>query len=88
MAVDRNRSKNISTLIHKGDMSDKPGWIRISLHPTMTIEEIDYIAESVIEVINNYEKWEKDYVFSSETAEFYYKGLKNDNFDLRIEFNK
>lgn len=88
MDVDRDMSKNISSLIHKGDMSDKPGWVRISLHPTMTIDEIDYIAESVIEVINNYEEWEKDYEFSSKTAEFYYKGLKNDNFDLSVEYNK
>jgi len=88
MEVNRNMSKNISSLIHKGDMSEKPGWVRISLHPTMNLEEIDYIAESVISVITNYEKWEKDYEFSADTAEFYLKNSKNDIYDLKREYNK
>ena len=88
MNVDRNMSNNITNLIHKGDLSNKPGWVRISLHPIMTIEEIDYIADSVILVINNYEDWEKDYEFSAETGEFYYKNNSNNNFDLRTEYKK
>ncbi len=88
MDVSRDMSKNISSLIHKGDMSEKPGWVRISLHPTMNLEEIDYIAESVISVITNYEIWEKDYEFSTDTAEFYLKDSKNDIFDLKREYNK
>jgi hypothetical protein len=30
-----------------GAMESKPGWVRLSLHPTMTDEEIDYIADAV-----------------------------------------
>ncbi len=88
MNVDRKMSNNITSLIHKGDLSGKPGWVRISLHPIMTFEEIDYIAESVISVINNYEVWEKDYEFSIKTGEFHYKNNSNNNYDLRIEYQK
>jgi len=88
MDVDRKMSADITNLIHRGDLSKKPGWVRISLHPTMTEEEIDYIAESVIKVVENYSEWEKDYVFSNENAEFYLKNSVEDKFDLKDDYLK
>ena len=37
--VDIKMSKEITDKIDKGDLSMKPGWIRLSLHPTMTDDE-------------------------------------------------
>ncbi len=45
--VDRNRSNEITTLIDSGDNSQKPGWVRISLHPTMTEGEVNTIISAV-----------------------------------------
>lgn len=71
--VDPSRSKSITDKIDEGDLSDKPGWIRLSLHPTMTNEELKFIMDALEETIANSEEWGKDYVYSSKTNEFYLK---------------
>src|SRR5690606_14311487 len=38
-----DQSNKITSLINEGDLSEKPGWIRLSIHPTMTNQEIRYI---------------------------------------------
>ena len=38
--VDFKLSKEITDRIDAGDLSMKPGWIRLSLHPTMTDDEL------------------------------------------------
>ena len=38
--IDKTASKQISEKINHGDMSTKPGWVRFSIHPIMTDEEI------------------------------------------------
>jgi selenocysteine lyase/cysteine desulfurase len=43
--VSYDKSKHITDLINHGDLSQKPGWIRLSLHPTMTDEELFYIID-------------------------------------------
>ena len=30
-----------------GDLHSKPGWVRLSLHPTMTDTELDYILDAI-----------------------------------------
>lgn len=47
LGIGKERSAEITDLIDKGDHSAKPGWVRISLHPTMTDEEVALIAEAV-----------------------------------------
>jgi selenocysteine lyase/cysteine desulfurase len=48
--VDRDHSKEITCRIDSGDLSDKPGWVRLSLHPTMTDGELDYVAAALQEI--------------------------------------
>ncbi|WP_416866679.1 MAG: aminotransferase class V-fold PLP-dependent enzyme [Imperialibacter sp.] len=47
LGIDQYRSRQITDLIDQGDTSAKPGWVRISLHPTMTEEEVRLIVEGV-----------------------------------------
>jgi selenocysteine lyase/cysteine desulfurase len=47
LGIDQSQSKQITDLIDRGDTSAKPGWVRISLHPTMTDEEVRLIVEGV-----------------------------------------
>lgn len=69
--VDPTRSRRITDKINQGDLSEKPGWVRLSVHPTMTNHELNYIIDSVEEIIENADEWEKDYNYSSKTNEFY-----------------
>ncbi|WOK04819.1 aminotransferase class V-fold PLP-dependent enzyme [Imperialibacter roseus] len=50
LGIGAEQSKQITDLIDRGDTSAKPGWVRISLHPTMTDEEVRLIVESVVAV--------------------------------------
>jgi selenocysteine lyase/cysteine desulfurase len=76
--VSRNRSKQITNLIDQGDLSQKPGWVRLSLHPTMTNSELYYILDAIDLVVDNAETWARDYRYSSSTNEFYHRSEKTD----------
>ena len=67
------KSKHITSKITHGDLSEKPGWIRLSLHPTMTDEELNFICNSIGLVAKNFGKWVKDYEYNPKTNEFSYK---------------
>ncbi len=47
LRIDQVRSEAIREALLRGEMQSKPGWVRLSLHPTMTDDEIDYIANAV-----------------------------------------
>jgi selenocysteine lyase/cysteine desulfurase len=69
--VDPNKSKSITDKIDHGDYSEKPGWVRMSIHPTMTNEEIYFICDSIKQTVNNISDWQKDYKYSSSNNEYY-----------------
>ncbi|MBT6808950.1 MAG: aminotransferase class V-fold PLP-dependent enzyme [Flavobacteriales bacterium] len=68
--VDINFSHEITDQINEGDLTFKPGWVRMSLHPTMTDEEVLFIVNAIEEVANNHQKWATDYKYNSDTNEF------------------
>lgn len=71
--VDFSLSKEITDRIDAGDLSMKPGWIRLSLHPTMTDAELLFITEAIGQIIDNIKSWEIDYIYNSKTNEFHHK---------------
>jgi selenocysteine lyase/cysteine desulfurase len=71
--VDFILSREITDRIDAGDLSLKPGWIRLSLHPTMTADELLFIINSVKEIVRNASRWGKDYRYDNHTNEFYHK---------------
>jgi len=68
--VDPHRSHRIAEQIDHGDLSSKPGWVRLSIHPTMTDAEIDFILAAIRETTARAGEWEKDYSYSPSTNEF------------------
>jgi len=71
--VDFSLSKEITDRIEAGDLSLKPGWIRLSLHPTMTNEELLFIINAIDNTNRNASEWGKDYRYDNHTNEFYHK---------------
>ena len=61
--IGQDQSRLITNLIDQGDYSEKPGWMRISLHPTMTDREILFIAESLQSLADNHLVWREEYDF-------------------------
>ncbi len=74
LGVSYEQSHNITGKINTGDLSEKPGWIRLSIHPTMTDEEAHTLVRAVTELCENHEEWSKEYVYDLATNEFYRKG--------------
>ena len=69
-----------------GDLSEKPGFVRVSLHPTMTNEELDLIINAVSEIAENHEQWGKEYVYDSNNNEFYHISEKKDKTERITEW--
>lgn len=74
--VDYRLSKEITDRIESGDLSLKPGWVRLSLHPTMTDEELLYITAAISETAEKGNEWGKDYVYNRCTNEFHHRDFK------------
>ncbi|EAY30170.1 aminotransferase class V-fold PLP-dependent enzyme [Microscilla marina] len=63
--VNPQQSQKITDMINQGDFSNKPGWIRISLHPTMTNDEVVFIADGIEQLAKHHEQWCQDYGFEA-----------------------
>jgi selenocysteine lyase/cysteine desulfurase len=68
--IDKDFSAAISEGIATKNMNDKPGWVRVSLHPIMTNKEVLFITDALKEVVENKSEWEKDYTYNPATNEF------------------
>ncbi|KAF2337156.1 aminotransferase class V-fold PLP-dependent enzyme [Flavobacterium daemonense] len=71
--VDQETSNKLVNEITIGDLIKKPGWIRMSIHPTTTDEEIAYVCDSIKELAKNHETWALDYSYNKNTNEFVHK---------------
>ena len=74
-------SKEITDKIDAGDLSLKPGWIRLSLHPTMTDDELLYILDAIKQTVENADEWKNDYVYNKHTNEFHHSTFPDNNPD-------
>jgi selenocysteine lyase/cysteine desulfurase len=73
LEVSYDQSEEITQKISHGDLSEKPGWVRWSLHPTMTDEEVRSILHAVSEVTLHFREWAEDYVYLSKKNEFVHR---------------
>jgi selenocysteine lyase/cysteine desulfurase len=67
--VNQETSHNLVCSISSGDLSKKPGWIRMSIHPTTTNSEIKLVCDAIKALTTNFKSWQEDYI---------YNPLKND----------
>lgn len=73
LGIDREPSQQMAQAILNGDLSGKPGWTRVSLHPTMTLDEVVCIADAIREIVMNGASWRKDYVLDSASGEWHHR---------------
>ena len=71
--VSYEKSRQITNLINTGDLSQKPGWVRVSLHPTMRNNELYFIADAIKQIAENHIEWQKDYDYDKHSNEFKHK---------------
>ncbi|MGY0392178.1 aminotransferase class V-fold PLP-dependent enzyme [Bizionia sp. KMM 8389] len=73
--VDQKTSNALTQEISLGELTRKPGWIRMSIHPTTTNAEIKYVCESIQLLAENHTEWAKAYHYNKATNEFIHESL-------------
>ena len=73
LEVTHEKSDSITQKITMGDLTEKPGWIRWSLHPTMQTEEVDQFIEGVHYISDHIKELEKNYMYVPRKNAFYHK---------------
>lgn len=75
--VDQATSNELTKRITLGDLLDKPGWIRMSIHPTTTNAEIAFVCDSIKQMAAHHKEWALDYDYNKDTNEFIHKNAVN-----------
>ena len=70
--IDPSRSKKITDMIDNHDFSEKPGWVRFSIHPTMTEDELNFVMDGIKDIVANVDKYLKDYKYNRVNNEYYH----------------
>jgi selenocysteine lyase/cysteine desulfurase len=74
--VDKELSHSLTDKITAGELLEKPGWIRMSIHPTTTDAEIQYVCDSIKALAENFADWANDYTYNRSSNEFVHKNAK------------
>lgn len=82
LEVSYEKSKAITDKINHGDLSEKPGWVRLSLHPILSNQELDFIVDAIKEITRNYPKMSKYYSYNRKSNEYFY----NKNTETQNQF--
>lgn len=80
--VSYEKSKSITEKINTGDLSEKPGWVRVSLHPTMKNKEVLYLIEALKQIQSNHKAWSKDYYYDKHTNEYHFSNEFKNTIDI------
>jgi len=73
--VDQVTSNKIKNQILDGCSTEKPGWVRISMHPTIKDSELEFISNSLVELCENIHEWSKDYTYDSLKNDYVHKSV-------------
>ena len=68
--IDEKESKAITNGILQMDLSNKPGWVRISLHSTMSNEDLLFICDAIQKIAFYHTEWQTAYKYNQRTNEF------------------
>lgn len=79
--INIEESHRITNKINLGDLSEKPGFVRMSIHPTMLDSELEVILDAFEKIAQNHEEWAKDYTYDKKSNEFFHKTYLDKNKD-------
>ncbi len=87
LEVTYEKSQEITNKIDHGDLSEKPGWIRWSLHPTMTVAEVDLMITALKDIVENVELYRESYIYDNRKNIFCHKNDPDDAEKISQWFN-
>jgi len=72
--VTQDYSNSITCKINDGNLDEKPGWIRMSIHPITSNAEMNIILDGIEQLASFHNEWKLDYEYCNKTNEFCFKG--------------
>ena len=81
LEIGRERSEEIRDALDRGELSTKPGWVRLSLSPATRPEDLDTLLDALDRIVEDWKEYADLYV-QDEHGEFFWKG---DDFEERFE---
>lgn len=87
LEVSYEKSLEITDKISHGDLSGKPGWIRWSLHPTMTNVEVDLMITALQDIAENADVYKNDYEHILRSNIFKHKNQLTNTDWMNVWFN-
>jgi selenocysteine lyase/cysteine desulfurase len=81
LEISYEKSHEITDKINHGDLSEKPGWVRWSLHPTMTDQEVYDFIDAVKQIIAYKNEWIEDYIYDRKKNEYFHKDFPSTTTD-------
>ncbi|MDD4425980.1 MAG: aminotransferase class V-fold PLP-dependent enzyme [Mariniphaga sp.] len=73
LEVTYEKSQEITDMINHGDLSEKPGWVRWSIHPTTTDAEVKLMITALKEIVQNFGKFREEYTYDNHRNIFRHK---------------
>ncbi|QDO95150.1 aminotransferase class V-fold PLP-dependent enzyme [Formosa sediminum] len=67
---DKDKSTEMVDDLNAKNLTNKPGWVRLSLHPVTSNKELEFICDAIKQVAENHESWSTDYVYNQANNEF------------------
>lgn len=81
------KSMEITDMIDHGDLSVKPGWVRWSVHPTTTNEEVEILIEALKDIIKHIDRYSDDYLYDKHYNLFRHKSESANNYPVEEWFS-
>ncbi len=68
--LDASASRRFTDEVDHGNLFTRPGWVRMSIHPTTTNADVDYMLAAVSETASQIGQWEQEYRYIAATNEY------------------
>ncbi|WP_031409490.1 aminotransferase class V-fold PLP-dependent enzyme [Geobacillus vulcani] len=73
LGIDKEQSAALLQEVKNGNPLAKPGWVRLSLHPTMTNEEVYAIIHAIRQIVRYGRRWQEEYEYDAAKNEFVHR---------------
>ena len=81
--INQEESDKIREQINSGNFFSRPGWIRLSIHPTMSDQDIELILQSIEYLAANHQEMAKEYTYVPHKNIFVHNNF-NSNFETEF----
>lgn len=68
--LDEATGRSLLQQIRQGHLEVRPGWVRLSIHPTTTDAELAYVCDAIEALCANHRSWAADYRYDAKTNTF------------------